>query len=115
MNKQRRTVLNSILDGLEKLRDPVDKEIALKILQDAQSQVAQCTDEEEDALENRPESFRWSAGNDMMQDNISDLSDAGSDLEVLIDRCQEMDIYDYGMIKDDIINIVNTIKRTIHR
>lgn len=115
MNKQRRAILNTILDGLERLRDPVDKETALKILQDAQDKISQCTDEEEAALDNRPESFRWSAENDMMSDNISDLSDASSDLEILIDKCQAIDMYDYGLIKGDIINIVNTIKRTIHR
>lgn len=115
MNKQRRNTLNAILDGLERLRDPVGKEEAVKILQDAQSQVMQCADEEEAALDNRPESFRWSAENDMMADNIADLSDAGSDLEILADRCQHMETYDYGLVRGDIINIVNTIKRTIHR
>lgn len=115
MNKQRREILNAILDGLEKLRDPIGKETALSILQDAQDKVEQCADEEEAALDNRPESFRWSAENDAMSDNIADLTDAGSDLEILIDRCQNIEMYDYGLIKSDIINIVNTIKKTIHR
>lgn len=115
MNKQRRTVLNAVLDGLERLRDPVGKEAALNILQDAQDKVEQCADEEEAALDNRPESFRWSAENDAMSDNISDLADACSDLEILIDRCRETDVYDYRLVRGDIINVVNTIKKTIHR
>lgn len=115
MNKRRRNVLHLVLDDLERLRDPMDKKAALKIIQDAQIKVEQCMDEEETALDNRPESFQFSAGNDSLSENISDLSEANDELEILIDQCQGMDMFDYELIRNDIISIVNTIKRTIHR
>ena len=115
MNKQRRNVLHAILDGLTRLRDPVDKVTALDILNDAQNKIERCVDEEEEALNNRPESFRWSAGNDAMTDNISNLSDANGDLEILIDKCQEADDFRYESVKGDVVKIVNKIKQTIHR
>ena len=115
MNKRRRNVLHLVLDDLERLRDPMDKKAALKIIQDAQIKVEQCMDEEETALDNRPESFQFSAGNDSLSENVSDLSEANDELEILIDQCQGMDMFDYELIRNDIISIVNTIKRTIHR
>ncbi|WP_455636816.1 hypothetical protein [Parabacteroides sp.] len=116
MNKRRRNVLHLILDDLERLRDPVmDKDAALKIIQNAQIKVEQCMNEEEEALDNRPESFQWSAGNDALSENISDLSEANDELEIIIGQCQEMDSFNYELIRNDVIEIVNTIKRTIHR
>lgn len=115
MNRQRRSVLHAVLDGLERLRDPVEKAEALKILQQAQFDVQKCADEEEEALDNRPESFQFSAANDAMTDNVSDLNDASGDLEVLIDKCQSVDKFSYQSVKNDVIKIVNTIKQTIHR
>lgn len=115
MNKQRRNVLHAVLDGLEKLRDPVEKAEALTILQKAQSDVQRCADEEEEALDNRPESFQWTATNDAMTDNVSDLNDASGELEVLIDQCQSAEKFSYKSAKSDVIKIVNTIKQTIHR
>ncbi len=116
MNKRRRKVLHLVLDDLERLRDPVmDKEAVLKIVRNAQSKVEQCVDEEEEALDNRPESFQWSAGNDTLSENISDLSESNDELEILIGQCQEMNVFNYELIRNDVIEIVNTIKRTIHR
>lgn len=116
MNKRRRNTLHLVLDDLERLRDPVmDKETALKIIQNAQIKVEQCMDEEETALDNRPESFQWSAGNDALLENISDLSEANDELEIIIGQCQEMDTFNYELVRNNVIGIVNTIKRTIHR
>ena len=116
MNKRRRNTLHLVLDDLERLRDPVmDKETALKIIQNAQIKVEQCMDEKETALDNRPESFQWSAGNDALLENISDLSEANDELEIIIGQCQEMDTFNYELVRNNVIGIVNTIKRTIHR
>ena len=115
MNRQRRSVLHAVLDGLARLRDQLGKDEALMILQKAQSDVQKCADEEEEALDNRPESLQWSAVNDAMSDNISDLTDASGELEVLIDKCQSADMFSYKSVKGDVIKIVNKIKQTIHR
>lgn len=115
MNKQRRNVLHAVLDGLARLRDPVEKDEVLTILQKAQSDVQACADAEEEALDNRPESLQWSAANDAMTENVSDLNDASAELEILLDVCQTTDIFSYEAVKGDIVTIVNMIKRTIHR
>lgn len=113
MNRQRRKVLYSVLDGLAKLRDPVDKEEALSILQTSQTNVQRCADEEEEALDNRPETLRWSALSDAMTENVSALNDASADLEVLVDECQKADEFSYESVKGNVIKIVNTIKQTV--
>ena len=115
MNRSRRNVLHAVLDGLAKLRDPVEKEDAIVILRKAQSNVQKCADEEEYALDNRPEAFQFSALNDSMTENISDLNDASAELELLIDQCQSADKFSYNSVKDDVGKIVNMIKGTIHR
>lgn len=115
MNKRRRTSLNSILDELERLRDPIDKAAALQIIQKASTDVRGIADDEEEALDNRPETLRWSSQTDDMTENVSDLNDAADDLEVLAERCQDMDMFSYEPIKSDVIKIVTTIKQTIHR
>lgn len=115
MNKRRRNNLNSVLDNLDKLKDQIDKATALQIIEASQKNLRKAADEEEDALDNRPESLRWSATNDDMTENVSDLNGAADDLEVLAEQCQEADGFDYELIKGDVITIVNTVKRTIHR
>ena len=44
--------------------------------------------------------FQWSAGNDAMTDNISDLTDASGELEILIDDCQNADDFVYESVKN---------------
>lgn len=115
MNKKRRTVLHNVLDGLEKLRDPIDKATVLQIIQQAIVDTRQAADDEEEALDNMPDSLRWSAQSDDMTENVSDLNDAADDLEILAERCQEMDMFDYELVKSDVAKIVNKIKQTIQR
>lgn len=100
---------------MERLRDPIDKTSALQLIDKAHENVRNIADEEEEALDNRPESFQWSTANDDMNENISDLNEAADDLEILSEQCQEMDLFDYELIKSGVIKIVTTIKRTIHR
>jgi len=115
MNRERRMVLHSVLDGLARLRDPIDKEEALKILKETQHNVEQCMDDEQDALDNRPESFKWSAGTTDMEDNISDLSDANADLEIALDVCEQQSVFDYEGVRSDVTNAVRTINQVISR
>lgn len=115
MNKKRRNALNRVLDGLARLRDPIDKEEAVKLIQDAQVKVEQCSDEEQDALDNRPETLRWSTISDNMNDNISDLTDVAADLEAIASDLEDADEYRYDAIKGGVIKVVNIIKQVIHR
>lgn len=115
MNKKRRTLLNAVLDGLERLRDPIDKQEAIDILQESKDQTEECMDEEQDSLDAMPESLQWSTANDRMTDNVSDLSGAVDKMEILVEQCENMKVYSYNRIKDGVIKAVNLIKQAIHR
>lgn len=115
MNKRRRTSLHGILDNLDQLKNITDSATALQLITKSQSELRKVADEEEEALDNRPESFRWSTANDDMTENVSDLNMAADDLELIADDCQGSDKFDYESVKGNVIRIVNTIKRTVHR
>ena len=84
MNKKRRDVLHGALDDLARLRDPIEKEKAIAILKNVQVNVDKCSDEEDNALDSLPDSFRWSARYDDMTENVSDLCNASGELESII-------------------------------
>lgn len=115
MNKKRRNVLRKVIAGLMKLRDPIDKKTAMQILKDAQSQVETCMDEEDDCLSGLPENLAWSARSTDMADNVSDLGEVSSDLEIIIDELDESKKYDYGKIKQSISDSIHTLNSVIYR
>ena len=98
-----------------KLRDPIDKKTAMQILKDAQSQVETCMDEEDDRLSGLPENLAWSARSTDMADNVSDLGEVSSDLEIIIDELDESKKYDYGKIKQSISDSIHTLNSVIYR
>lgn len=115
MNSKRRRKLNEALDALMKLRGTSDFKECLELLRLALQLVEECIDEEEEALDNRPESMRWSSGNEEMEENISDLSDATGNLEGILADCEDDGKFSYEEAKDDIVETVNLIKQTINR
>lgn len=115
MNRKRRMTLHQVLDYLEKLKEPIALDEAKDLVSESRSKVESCADDEQEALDNRPESLEFSAQNDDMQENIDDLYEASSNLEMLEDMIDEMEVYDYEEIKSDVIEIVNTIKSVIAR
>lgn len=116
MNSKRRKILHDVLDGLERLRDPImDRETALKILKEAQTKVEQCLDEEEESLDARPENLLWSTMTENMQDNVSDLGDAVGDLECIVSDCELGNSYDYQSISGDVCKVVHSLNLVIYR
>ena len=116
MNRKRRNVLHNVLDGLERLRDPImDKSTALNILNDAKGKVEICMDEEQDSIDARPENLLWSTVTSNMQDSLSDLTDACGDLECAIDDCYRISDFDYQVIQSDICKTVHAINLAIYR
>lgn len=115
MNNQRRKALLKSLDLLDELRNLADKEKALEIVNKVIDKVQQCADEEEEALDNRPQSLMWSATNDDMAENINDLNDSADNLRATEEEIQEMKRFDYELVKTAVVEAVNTIKQTIHR
>lgn len=115
MNKRRRTRLHGVLDDLDKLKNVTDSDTAFQLIQKSQTELRKIADEEEEALDNRPESFRWSTANDDMSENVSDLNMAADDLELMAADCRGRDQFNYESVKGNAIRIVNTIKQTVHR
>lgn len=115
MNKKRRNVLHAALDDLARLRDPIEKEEVIAILKKVRVNVDKCMNEEEDAVDSLPDSFRWSTRYDDMTENVSDLCEASGELDTIIETCQQAGVFQYDSIKEDIIKTVNLIKRAIDK
>ena len=116
MNNTGRKVLHKVLGGLERLRDPImDRETALDILKDAQDKVEKSMDEEEFSIDCIPENLQFSSRADAMRGNLSDLTDASSDLECVVVDCENMEAYSYQLIKSDILKIIRSIELAINR
>lgn len=116
MNNKRRKVLTKALKVLAGLREPVmDRETARCIVKDALGKVETCLDEEEAALDARPDCLLWSSVSSNMQENLSDLSDALGDLECVMEDLEAMSEFDYETIKNDIGKAVKAINIVICR
>ncbi|MCM1296163.1 MAG: hypothetical protein NC311_11535 [Muribaculaceae bacterium] len=115
MNKKRRNALHAVLDALSGLRKTVDRDEALAIIRTAKDSTEECADEEQDALDARPESLQWSTANEDMGENISDLWEAAGNLDAVLEDCEKMETYDYQKIEKDVIETVNLIRQAIHR
>lgn len=116
MNNKRRKVLNGVLDELERLREPdMDKETALKILDDSHDITEESMDEEESVIDSLPENLRWSSRTMNMQDNYSDLMDAEIELTCAVEDCKTMTSYDYGKIRQYVQKAVHLINQAIIR
>lgn len=116
MDYKRRKVLHKVLDGLERLRDPImDRKTALSILNDAKDKVVYIMDMEQSCVDRRPENLLWSTVTLNMQDNIADLSNASADIECAIDDCKKMDTFNYSVIQKDICSSVHSINLAIYR
>lgn len=115
MNKQRRRALYRMLNLLETLDKQVDQAVASDILRDGAATAEQVMDEEQEALDNRPESLMFSSVNDDMNDNISDLQEVNSILDELADDCDKMKKYSYPSIKTKLTEAVNLMFQVIQR
>ena len=120
MNKKRRNVLRKVIAGLMKLRDPIDKKTAMQEFDKRCNNSGEIYkwldyDEEDDCLSGLPENLAWSARSTDMADNVSDLGEVSSDLEIIIDELDESKKYDYGKIKQSISDSIHTLNSVIYR
>lgn len=74
MNKARRKWLEDIYNRLEVLKDELEN---LSV-------------EEQDAYDNLPESLQDSERGDAMEENVSDIDDAASSIEEIMDTIQDI-------------------------
>ena len=82
MNKQRRKAINKIIEELENIQTTFDAE-----LREALEEVRQ---EEEEALENLPESLQESEKGERMQSAIDLLNDSDYELSSVVDSIQTL-------------------------
>lgn len=116
MNRKRRTVLQIVLDNLERLREPIENSEALSIVEDALKRVENCMDDEQDALDNMPESLQMSAQATDMEDNVNDMSSALCDLECIQTEYDSADVpIGFETIKSDFDSVVNALIDVINR
>lgn len=115
MNRERRSSLNKTLKRIRDLQYVTDIKDASETIHQAVGQLAECKDEEDTALGNRPESLTMSSMNDDMFDNINDLSDAEDSLNLALEQCKDKAEFDYEAIKPHIAKAVNHIKSAIDR
>jgi hypothetical protein len=74
MNKARRKWLEDIYNRLEVLKDELENISA----------------EEQDAYDNLPEGIQDSERGDVMEENVSDIDDAASSIEEIMDTIQDI-------------------------
>lgn len=115
MNKKRRSVLQVVLDRLEQLKTIAEKKTAESVLNESIERLEECADDEQIALDSMPESFQWSTRCTDWEENIADLEDAVSEIEIALEACSNTSTYTYEAIKKEIVNAVNSIKAAIHR
>lgn len=115
MNNRRRKTLQKVLDKLERLKSLEGKEEVLSTLKEAYKDTDNACDDEQMALDARPETLQWSTISSDMEENVNDLSDAVGTLDVLIDELGKADEYSYATIKKDVTDAINSINKAIFR
>jgi len=74
MNKERRKVLQGIVDALD------EQKVCIETVYE----------EEQEAYDNLPESIQYSERGETMSNNVSEMEDVASELDDLIGRLQEI-------------------------
>lgn len=74
MNNQRRKCLQNIVDALETQKQEIES----------------LTEEEQEAFDNMPEGIQYSERGEIMEENISELEDAASNLDDVINQILEI-------------------------
>ncbi len=74
MNKTRREWIENVISRLSELQDELDN----------------IASDEQDAFDNLPEGIQYSERGDAMTENVSDLEQASSDIEKLVDALNEI-------------------------
>ena len=132
MNKNRRkelsrisSNLNTALGNMEELKDKIEngnlesghvsKELEY-IISDKESEKTDLEivkDEEEMALDNLPDSLRYSEKGETMEENVSDMESAISDIQDVIDNLEELKD-DFDMDGDDLDQNISNLSDIIN-
>ena len=114
MNKSRRKDLSEVLKTITSLKDKGLTSETLQSLQNAAKTLEEVTDDEQMSLDNLPENLTWSARADMFNDNLDNLLDAQSDLELVIEAYQKA-LNTYESVKEEVASVIRNCTEAIER
>ena len=115
MNKNRRSILKEALKQLAGLKQGTDYEEATALMSSALHDIQQCADEEADSLNNLPENLESSTIAEKMEDNVDDLTDAYSEIEAMLEECEDSGHFEYSVHKEYIRNVIISTEKAINR
>ena len=114
MNKNRRKRLTKVVGSLEVLSDELPRNRIKTTLSESQKEVELIADEEQDSLDALPENMCFSQRYDDMSENVSDLTDASSDLDTALSEFKD-EGKQYQEVKGDVNSAVKSIQKAIDR
>lgn len=114
MNRNRRKRLTKVVGSLEVLSDELARDKVENTLSESQQEVELIADEEQDSLDALPENLAFSQRYDDMSENVSDLTDASSDLEVALSEFKD-EGKQYKEVKGDVDSAMKSIQKAIDR
>lgn len=115
MNKKRRTKLNGAIKSLRDLKSVTDKAAAADVIRKASSIVSDMGFEEQECVDNLPESLQWSMMSDAMNDNIADLEDASDDLASIASDIADDEEFAYEAYEEELEEAIDKIESAIFR
>lgn len=114
MNKSRRKDLSEVLKIITSLKDKELTSETLQSLQNAAKTLEEVTDDEQMSLDNLPENLTWSARADMFNDNLDNLLDAQSDLELVVEAYKKA-LNTYESVKEEVASVIRNCTEAIER
>ena len=115
MNSKRRKKLLQALELLHLIKDSSSVKDAKSKVLGARNIVLGCIREEEMAIDNRPKVMEYSTVSQNIRSNIYNLCLISDEMSSLLQNCEEINNFDYLLIRSDVVSIVNGIKEVIGR
>ena len=114
MNKSRRKDLEKVLKVITSLNEMQLNPDTLQALRNAAKTLEEVTDDEQMALDNLPENLMWSARADMFNDNLNNLLDAQTDLELIVEAYAKA-LNTFESVKEEVASVIRNCTEAIER
>ena len=114
MNKSRRKDLGQVLKVITSLNEMQLNPDTLQALRNAAKTLEEVTDDEQMALDNLPENLMWSARADMFNDNLNNLLDAQTDLELIVEAYAKA-LNTFESVKEEVASVIRNCTEAIER
>lgn len=86
----------------------------LQALRNAAKTLEEVTDDEQMALDNLPENLMWSARADMFNDNLNNILDAQTDLELIVEAYAKA-LNTFESVKEEVASVIRNCTEAIER